>query len=80
MEQVPTLVAARGSITMRAVTWAIGQLRREHATIAGLARQLGTSWKTVWRAVEPELVKLALRTSGGGHGVRPPAARSMRRR
>ena len=59
MEQVPTLVAARGSITMRAVTWAIGQLRREHATIAGLARQLGTSWKTVWRAVEPELVKLA---------------------
>ncbi|SFI17973.1 ISL3 family transposase [Microbacterium saccharophilum] len=59
VEQVPTLVAARGSITMRAVTWAIGQLRREHATIAGLARQLGTSWKTVWRAVEPELVKLA---------------------
>ena len=59
VEQVPTLVAARGSITMRAVTWAIGQLRREHATIAGLARQLGTSWKTVWRAVEPELVRLA---------------------
>ena len=25
----------------------------------GIARQLGTSWKTVWRAVEPELVKLA---------------------
>lgn len=25
----------------------------------GLARQLGTSWKTVWRAIEPELVKLA---------------------
>ena len=59
MEQVPTLVAARGSITMRAVTWAIGQLRREHATVHGIARQLGTSWKTVWRAVEPELVKLA---------------------
>ncbi len=59
MEQVPSLVAPRGSITKRAVTWAIGQLRREHATIQGLARQLGTSWKTVWRAVEPELVKLA---------------------
>ena len=26
------------------------------------------------------LTKRALRTSGGGHGVRPPAARSMRRR
>ncbi|MBN9200306.1 MAG: transposase, partial [Microbacterium chocolatum] len=59
VEQVPSLVVPRGSITKRAVAWAIGQLRREHATIQGLARQLGTSWKTVWRAVEPELVKLA---------------------
>ncbi|SJN45395.1 Mobile element protein [Microbacterium esteraromaticum] len=59
MEQLPTLVARRGSITTRAVDWAVGQLRREHATVHGLARQLGTSWKTVWRAVEPELVKLA---------------------
>jgi len=59
VEQLPILVAARGSITTRAVAWAIGQLRREHATVHGLARQLGTSWKTVWRAVEPELVKLA---------------------
>lgn len=59
MEQVPSLVAPRGSVTVRAVYWAIGQLRREHATIRGLARQLGTSWKTLWRAVEPELVTLA---------------------
>ena len=59
MEQLPALVARRGSITKRAVSWAIGQLRREHATVHGLARQLGTSWKTVWRAIEPELVKLA---------------------
>ncbi|QTX06227.1 ISL3 family transposase [Agromyces archimandritae] len=59
VEQIPSLVGARGSITTRAIAWAIGQLRREHATIAGLARQLGTSWKTVWRAVEPELIKLA---------------------
>ena len=59
VEQLPALVARRGSITKRAIVWAIGQLRREHATVHGLARQLGTSWKTVWRAVEPELVKLA---------------------
>jgi transposase len=59
VEQLPSLVPPRGSITKRAIGWAIGQLRREHATIAGLARQLGTSWKTVWRAVEPVLVRLA---------------------
>lgn len=59
MEQLPGLVARRGSITTRAVGWAIGQLRREHATVHGIARQFGTSWKTVRRAVEPELVKLA---------------------
>lgn len=59
VEQVPSLVAVRGSITMRAIAWAIGQLRREHATIQGLARRLGTSWKTVWRAIRPELERLA---------------------
>lgn len=59
VEQVPSLVAPRGSITTRAIGWAIGQLRREHATIHGLAHQFGTSWKAVWRAVEPELVRLA---------------------
>ena len=59
VEQVPTLVDRRGSITKRAIAWAVGQLRREHATIEGIRRQLGTSWKTVWRAVEPELVRLA---------------------
>lgn len=58
-EQVPSLVAARGSITERAVGWAIGQLRREHATVAGLARQLGTSWKSLWRAIKPRLELLA---------------------
>ncbi len=59
VEQVPSLVAARGSITHRAIAWAIRQLRHEHATIQGLARQLGTSWKTVWRAVVPELERMA---------------------
>jgi transposase len=58
-EQIPTLVRERGSLTTRAVTWAIEPLRREHATIAGLARRLGTSWKTLWLAVKPELVRLS---------------------
>ena len=38
---------------------AIGQLRREHASIQGLARQLSTTWKTVQRSVEPPLVAMA---------------------
>ena len=59
VEQHPGLVRPRGSSTHRAVTWAIGQLRHEHATIEGLSRQLGTSWKTLWRAVAPRLVELA---------------------
>lgn len=59
VEQVPTLVAARGSITARAVAWAIEQLHREHATIAGLARRLGVSWWALWRVVLPELERRA---------------------
>lgn len=59
-EQVPSLVAVRGSITTRAIRWAIGQLRREHATIRGLARRLGLGWWTLWRAVKPELERLAV--------------------
>ena len=59
VEQHPALVRPRGSLTCRAVTWAIGQLRREHATIEGLSRQLGTTWKTLWRAVRPRLEALA---------------------
>ena len=59
VEQLPDLVPARGSLTCRAVTWAIEQLRREHACVAGLARRLGVAWKTLWRAIEPRLRALA---------------------
>ena len=59
VEQHPSLVRPRGSLTCRAVTWAIGQLRHEHATIEGLSRQLGTTWKALWRAVRPRLAELA---------------------
>src|SRR5690606_18804556 len=58
-EQVPDLVPARGSLSVRAVSWAIGQLHYEHATVLGLARRLGTSWKTLWRSVKPRLQALA---------------------
>ena len=32
---------------------AIRQLRFEGATISGLARQLGTTWNTVWSPIKP---------------------------
>lgn len=58
-EQVPALVAARGCLTGRAVAWAIGQLRSQHGTVAGLACCLGVGWWTLWRAIKPELERLA---------------------
>ena len=38
---------------VRAIRWAIRQLRFEGATIAGLARQLATTWNTVWSHIKP---------------------------
>ena len=58
-EQVPTLVAPRGSITTRAIGRAIGQLRFEHATIHCLTRQLSVAWWTLWGVVKPRLEDLA---------------------
>src|SRR5690606_41281632 len=49
----------RPSLTARAVDWAVVQLRREHATVQGLARQLGVDWKTLWRAIKMRLQELA---------------------
>ena len=42
-------------MTVRACWWAIGQLRREHASVNGIRRQLGTGWRTVWAAIKPLL-------------------------
>ena len=54
-EQDDQVARPRALLTARACWWAVGQLRREHASVLGLARQLGTSWKTVWRAIKPLL-------------------------
>ena len=58
-EQDDQVCRPRGLLTTRACWWAIGQLRGEHASILGLARQLGTTWRTVWRAVKPLLEAMA---------------------
>jgi transposase len=54
-EQHDDLARPRALLTTRACWWAIGQLRREHASVQGLARQLGTTWRTVWRSIQPLL-------------------------
>jgi transposase len=58
-EQHENVARPRALLTTRACWWAVGQLRREHASVAGIARQLGTSWRTVWRAVAPLLAEMA---------------------
>lgn len=54
-ETDPRIAPAGHLLTTRATRWAIGQLRHEHASIAGLARQLDIDWKTLWRAIRPVL-------------------------
>ena len=58
-ERDDSLARPRSLLTTRACWWAIGQLRREHASVQGLARQLGTAWRTVWRAIKPLLEAMA---------------------
>jgi len=58
VEQDERVARPRGLLTVRACWWAIEQIRREHASVLGVARQLGTSWKTVWRSIEPLLQAL----------------------
>lgn len=45
-------IARQKVLTGRAVDWAVAQLRFEHASINGLARQLGCDWRTLWSKVE----------------------------
>ena len=58
-EQDPDVAAPRALLTTRACWWAINQIRREHASIRGLARQLATTWNTVWSSVRPLLEAMA---------------------
>jgi hypothetical protein len=55
VEQDERVAAPRAVLTRRACWWAIEQIRREHASVNGVRRQLGTGWRTVWEAVKPLL-------------------------
>ncbi|MDQ2852360.1 MAG: transposase family protein, partial [Actinomycetota bacterium] len=54
-EQDERVAQPRALLTTRACWWAIRQMRRENASVRGLARQLGAAWKTVWRSIKPLL-------------------------
>ncbi len=58
-EQDDDVARQRALLTTRACWWAVRQLRREHASVSGLARQLGATWRTLWRAVAPLLASMA---------------------
>ena len=53
LEHDERVCAPRARLRTRAIRWAIRQLRFEGATIAGLARQLATTWNTVWSHIKP---------------------------
>lgn len=58
-QQNPVVVAPRAGLTMRVCWWAVKQLRREHASVAGLARQLGIMWNALWSSIKPVLQVMA---------------------
>ncbi|WP_245627365.1 helix-turn-helix domain-containing protein [Kribbia dieselivorans] len=55
VEQDEAVVPPRALLTTRACRWAIEQIRREHASVNGIRRQLGTGWRTVWESIRPLL-------------------------
>jgi len=58
-EQDAVVAAPRALLSTRACWWAIRQIRRENASVAGVARQLGTTWRTVWSSIKPLLEAMA---------------------
>ena len=59
LERSEKVCAPRARLGMRAIRWAIRQLRFEGATISGLARQLGIMLNTVWSHIKPALPSCA---------------------
>ena len=53
LEHSEKVCVLRARLGTRAIRWAIRQVRVEEATIAGLARQLATTWNTVWSPIKP---------------------------
>lgn len=58
-EQDETIAIPRAMLTARVLSWAVHQIRREHGSVSGVARQLSTAWKTVCSSIKPILVAAA---------------------
>ena len=58
-ERDDAIALPRALLTVRACWWAIRQIRYEHGSVAGVARQLGTTWNTVWASIKPLLEAMA---------------------
>jgi transposase len=48
------LIAARATLTSRAIGWAVDALAHDDTTVSALARHLRVGWHTLWRAVRAE--------------------------
>jgi len=48
------LIAARATLTSRAIGWAVDALAHDDTTVSALARHLRVGWHTLWRAVRGE--------------------------
>lgn len=59
VEQDEVVARPRGLLTVRACRWAIAELGGEHASVRGLGRRLGASWRTVWISIQPLLRAVA---------------------
>ena len=55
VDQDDRVAGPRSKLTARAARWAIEQIRREHASVNGVRRQLGCGWRTVWDTIKPLL-------------------------
>ena len=53
LEHIEKVCAPRARLGVRAIRWAIRQLRFKGATTCCLARQLATTWNTVWSHIKP---------------------------
>ena len=81
-EQNRAVRAPRALLGVRTIRWATRQLRFERATIVGLARQLGSTWNTVWSHIQSVLTAVVddpsrfagVRVLGGDARVAPPGA------
>jgi transposase len=55
VEQDDRIASPRAKLTRRACLWSIEQIRREHASVNGVRRQLGMGGRTVWESIKPLL-------------------------